>query len=102
MELSLKTKKSINVNIFSRNRYQVKALFQLPSADLGHVKAIFSLADEKERLERQFVLDPAIVSEDGPSEFIPRAISQQRREYLYNSIRPYVQPNKRDTLCPQP
>ena len=87
---------------FSGIGIKSKQHFHMSSADLGHVKASFSLADENERPDRRFILDPAIVSEAGPSELVPPGMSQQRKEYLYNSIRPYVQPDKRDKLCPKP
>ena len=73
--------------------------FCLFSDDLGHVKASFTLKKDE---ERRFILDPAIASEGGPSQIVPPGMSQQRKVYLFNSIRQFVDSSKKDILCPQP
>ncbi|RUS73043.1 hypothetical protein EGW08_019207 [Elysia chlorotica] len=76
-----------------------KQHFYLSSSDLGYAKASFTL-DEGQ--ERRLILDPAIVNETGPSELVPPGLSDQRKAYLFNSIRPFVDESKKDVLCPDP
>ena len=86
-------------HFFSELGIKSKQHFCLSSDDLGRVKASFTLEKDK---ERRFILDPAIASEGGPSQIVPPGMSQQRKAYLFNSIRQFVDSSKKDILCPQP